>query len=243
MKKKSGNRFVTESLRKVIKGVLQPPSRHNFPISGPTFFSVAPFIVFGVFFISIFYISSNEFAISQTPFPIVMVTPTVSVSLTPVMKKKIPHSLIHHSDTPTRQEAHEAEEKKQESLKTKGQTKEFGLSGKVRKIQKPAMPINFKIKPGNGSAYLSWDKSLNNWDTDSKGRPLGEMAYLIYLSKDGKDFKKRIEAPLKETNITIGNLTNGTTYYFAIVTVGEGGKRSDKAVQTVVPMATDPITK
>jgi hypothetical protein len=83
-------------------------------------------------------------------------------------------------------------------------------------------PTNLKITPGDGLAFLSWD-------------PVPDaLGYAIYASDDGKKFKLKFKKPIKSTNISIGVLENGKTYYFGVQTVGNGAV-SKKTVQTVIP--------
>jgi hypothetical protein len=87
----------------------------------------------------------------------------------------------------------------------------------------PDTPTNFKIVPGNRMAYLKWDQMPN------------ALAYVLYISLDGKSFKKRFKKPIKKTEITLGVLENNKTYYFGIASVAHYGKLSQMAVQSVAP--------
>lgn len=186
-------------------------------------------------FIGIFAIESKGLAQESTPTVIIIQSlitvgiPTVTATPT---KNKRKHKWIEQmqGDTPTRQEAHEADEKNSEELQKEGKLKLYGTPGTFRRVPKPSVPTNFKIKPGNGFADLSWDPVSGD-----------DMAYLVYVSEYGKKYQLRILAPIRKTKVAIGNLTNGKKYYFAVSALG--GKESDKAVQVVVPMANNPTMK
>jgi hypothetical protein len=123
-----------------------------------------------------------------------------------------------------------AHEREIQELGQKGKLKEFGTPGTGTGSGKPLpSPTHFVIKPGNNLAYLSWDAVP------------GAEQYLLYISEDGKNYKRRVYSPLKKTSIIIGNLTNGKTYYFAISAFGN--EEGLKAVQTVLPVGTDSGTK
>ncbi len=180
--------------------------------------------------------STTPAQISQ---PVPIGTPTNVVGSIKPKKKKVVFDPNGEREPGSMKEAHEAQSKKYEELKKEGKLKSFGIPGTVRRIPKPLTPTNFKIKPGDGSAYLSWDEVPSNWDKSPDGKPLGGMGYLIYISEDGRNFKKRLDGDIKETQIKIGNLTNGKNYYFAIVALGEGGAKSDKVINKVIPVASD----
>jgi len=72
-------------------------------------------------------------------------------------------------------------------------------------------------------ALLKWDEMPN------------AIAYLIYISKDGKTFKKRFKKPVNKTKIEISLLENEQTYYFGITSIAHYGKESKMAVRTVTP--------
>jgi hypothetical protein len=174
-----------------------------------------------VFILSLL-ISFNEYAIGQTPAPILTQTPVIPVVSTPVRPKK-QISISTSDDQPfpvSMKEAHEADEQKIKELKEKEQTKTIGVHGTGKGWGKPLPPpLNFEIKPGKGLAYLSWDAVP------------GASQYFVYSSEDGKKYERRIYSPLKETHIEIGNLYDGKTYYFAVSAFGN--REGLRAIQTV----------
>ncbi len=90
----------------------------------------------------------------------------------------------------------------------------------------PAPPTHFKIESGDGAAHLSWDAMPN------------AHAYWIYISTDGKNFTQRFKKPWVRSEISIGGLENGNTYYYGISSVGFDGQKSEMVVQSVEPHKT-----
>jgi hypothetical protein len=102
--------------------------------------------------------------------------------------------------------------------------KEIGTPAADYKLSPmPDTPTNFKIFPGNRMAYLKWDKMPN------------ALAYHLFVSMDGKNFKKYYKKPFKKTEITLGILKNNQTYYFGVSSVAHYGKLSEMAIQSVTP--------
>lgn len=161
--------------------------------------------------------------LAQMPSATITETPTIaSNSTTPVRKHRVAHNSIHYSGVPTRQEAHESDEKLTEDLRKNDQLKLFGTPGTTNQSAETlASPNHFEIKPGNSLAYLSWDSVPN------------AKQYFIYISEDGENYKRRVDSPIKNRSVVIGNLTNGKVYYFAISGFGE--KEGAKAFQKVMP--------
>jgi hypothetical protein len=117
--------------------------------------------------------------------------------------------------------------------------KDLEKEGKLKTLSHPpgyyykgkaAAPSNFKIKPGDGCAYLSWEAVK------------GADAYFIFNSTDGKRFKMR-KVPVRDTKIILRGLENGKIYYFGVETFIKWGTSSDKVVQTVIPQKTIPLIK
>jgi hypothetical protein len=98
-----------------------------------------------------------------------------------------------------------------------------GNHGLVKARPEPNPPTNLIIEPGNGMAYLTWD-----------AMPRAE-SYLLYISEDGKDFKRRIKKPFHNHEVVVSVLDNDKTYYFGVVCVGSWGKETKMTIQTVVP--------
>lgn len=162
---------------------------------------------------------------------LIVVTSPVTTPTQAKQKKKYPapSSFLRKNKFPVTQvEANEEAVKVTEEMRKTGKLKGFGS---VYDYPKPPAPKNFKIKPGDGFAYLSWDPVP------------GAGQYLLYISEDGKNYRKKTEVIIKGTKLDIGLLTNGKKYYFAVEAIGEGVKRSDRAVQTVIPVVTKPSKK
>jgi hypothetical protein len=171
----------------------------------------------------------GEITFGQTTTPTVISrTPAIENSEQPIKKKTpIPRATVQAMkfEDLSMRGSNERAVKEAEDLEKKGLIKPYGTPGTDREIVKLLSPTNFKIKPGNGLAYLSWDPVP------------GAKQYLVYISEDSKTYKRRVYSPIKATNIIIGNLTNGKTYYFAVAAFGSG--EGSKAVQEVVPIATN----
>ncbi len=149
-------------------------------------------------------------------------SPTVSAISTPVGKKKVAH-FVFNPEVETRRldmkGAHEDEEA------------DFG------KPPRPPDPVNFEIKPGDGCAYLTWNKLGNVLSRNEALQMLKNLSYIVSVCKDGKSYEKCFDTPIKGTSVTIGNLKNEKNYYFTIVAVSKEGRRSYGLYQNVTPMA------
>ena len=165
------------------------------------------FVLFVVLILT-YSISINKYAIGQTPSPVIAETPTISPTSTSI-KKKVPHSQIHFSDTMTKQEANEEAARKMKELEKEGLLDTFSTPG-TGKGWGPRLPApeNFVVKPGNASAYLKWDAVP------------GAGQYFVYISNDDKNYLRPVFTPIKDTYMTILNLTNGKTYYFEVAAFG-----------------------
>ena len=87
----------------------------------------------------------------------------------------------------------------------------------------PNPPTGFIIEPGNGIAHLIWNPMP------------GALSYLLYISEDGKTFKRRLKKPIHNHEIVISVLKNHKTYYFGVVCVGPYGRETKMTIQSVVP--------
>lgn len=87
-------------------------------------------------------------------------------------------------------------------------------------VMAPNSPLNLKIEPGDGTASLAWDAMPR------------AVAYYVYISEDGINFKLRMNGSIQKHKIKIGSLKNGHTYYFGITSIGKGGE-SEKTIGRV----------
>jgi hypothetical protein len=118
-------------------------------------------------------------------------------------------------------EVSEFELKRKKELEAKGFSESY-KPPKSAASQTLPQPANFKIEPLDGGASLTWDAVP------------GAESYHVYISDDGRRFRRCINQPLQNTSIIIGDLENGKMYYFAIAPQGEI-LEGTKAVRTVVP--------
>jgi hypothetical protein len=184
-------------------------------------------VTLGALVILVGLILSGSSAMSQTEIATASVTPTVTT--TPTVSKKLPwpqkkrSQLIHNDKPGSMQEAAEAGRKETEKQEKAGTLKVLVYPQSEEELGKPLPPLtNFKITPLNGGAFLSWDKVP------------GAKYYHLYISEDGKRYRRQVSIPIKETSFTVGDLENGKLYYFAVAPVGKI-LENKRVIQTVVP--------
>lgn len=95
----------------------------------------------------------------------------------------------------------------------------------------PDVPSNFKIEPGDGMAYLTWDETP---------RAIG---YLLFVSEDGKKFERRFKKPVHGNGVLLSLLKNGKTYYYGVEAIGPYGDETKMIIQSVVPREGAVISK
>jgi uncharacterized protein (DUF39 family) len=69
------------------------------------------------------------------------------------------------------------------------------------------------------------------------------IGYCLYISEDGQKFGRYINRPFKQTLAFAGNLDNGKTYYFGVVSIGPYGRETKMSIQSVVPSASAKIAQ
>jgi hypothetical protein len=94
----------------------------------------------------------------------------------------------------------------------------------------PDIPTGLTAIGGDGFATLSWNA---NTESDLQG-------YDVYQSMDNVIFTKVDFVPVSSTSVTINNLTNGVTYYFAVTAVDTSGNESERSPSVSVTLIPPP---
>lgn len=104
----------------------------------------------------------------------------------------------------------------------------FARSSPVTPVALPAAPLNLQAIPGDRQATLSWTA------TTSPGNPVSD--YAVHMSTDGgKSWTSVTRPPSTATSMTVGQLNNGTTYFFRVAAVSAAGAGKLSQPVTVVP--------
>jgi len=142
-------------------------------------------------------IFSVDVALCQTATPTITALPRL---------EKLPRAKPEPNLEPV--DMHESSDysiRKMKKLKAEGKLKVFS-SPKIEADLKHPLPsvTNFKITALNGAACLTWDAVP------------GAKTYNIYISENGRNFRRRINKSQQGTSIVVRNLVNGKKYYFAV---------------------------
>jgi hypothetical protein len=104
-------------------------------------------------------------------------------------------------------------------------------SRKVRVVSLVQPPVNLRAVPANNSVDLSWTA---NPDPNVTG-------YTIYMSKAPGTGYNPIQRRIKENQVVVDGLTNGTRYYFVVASVNNSWPSVESAYSTEVSCVPAPI--
>ena len=83
----------------------------------------------------------------------------------------------------------------------------------------PQKPQNLKVKVEGQTVILSWD-------------PVKRVrGYKLYVSKNGKNYLCLNAQPFQATTCTLRHVSPDKTYYFAVSSLSENGRESEKVYQ------------
>jgi hypothetical protein len=102
---------------------------------------------------------------------------------------------------------------------------------KVRVVSLVQPPVNLKAAPSNNSISLSWQP---NPDPNVTG-------YTIYMSKAPGTGYTAIQKRIKDTQVAIDGLTNGTRYYFAVTSVNNSWPAVESSYSVEVSSVPAPL--
>ena len=107
-------------------------------------------------------------------------------------------------------------------------------SDPVSMLVPPTVPLNFKVKPADSSAILTWDAPLDNG-----GTPV--TSYKIEYRLDGASTYTTVLVPAPAATKTITPLLNSTKYFFKITAITAFASSPTTAESDVTP-ATIPLS-
>lgn len=112
-----------------------------------------------------------------------------------------------------------------------GEVGNYVLTSTVTAIDPPAAPDAPAATPGNAQVALTWGAPANG------GSPITGYTVAYKLSSDST-WATTSPSPATQTSLTIGSLTNGSSYDFKVLATNVAGDGSYSAVTTAMPSNT-----